>query len=303
MKGIYKITNKATNKFYIGSSSDITKRWREHVKLLDKNTHHSYKLQEAWNDYGAENFVFEILMVLPDIATPKEILACEEEFISTSKCYEDEIGYNVSKHAGIVNIDNDKMDTFCNDKSWIYENILTETNKANIKNNLILIGEKTKPCTRYDNERALSKKWAQTAKEEDVKQLWCDIRNINRDKSISKGRGSSYWYVPLEARWDKYRKKYHIAKEGYRSIFESNDSHEKRQRLMFMCNVFPNSFEVTVMKKCDNTKETSENYALFVLVSWIISFCDISQPFELYLPSGRMRRILKTWLGTYTRDF
>lgn len=59
--GIYKILNLKNNNFYIGSSIDLRKRFSEHRRSLNKNKHHSYYLQSAWNKYGENNFEFIIL--------------------------------------------------------------------------------------------------------------------------------------------------------------------------------------------------------------------------------------------------
>lgn len=64
MRGIYKIENKINGKVYIGESLDIKRRWKEHIKDLDKNKHHSYKLQEDWNKYGKDSFNFEVISKL-----------------------------------------------------------------------------------------------------------------------------------------------------------------------------------------------------------------------------------------------
>ena len=58
--GIYKITNNINNKFYIGSSKNITKRFKEHKWRLKNNKHPNNKLQNSWNKYGEENFKFEV---------------------------------------------------------------------------------------------------------------------------------------------------------------------------------------------------------------------------------------------------
>lgn len=59
--GIYKITNKVNNKIYIGSSKNIHKRWKNHIKELITNKHANIYLQHDWNEYGKECFMFEIL--------------------------------------------------------------------------------------------------------------------------------------------------------------------------------------------------------------------------------------------------
>lgn len=61
MSGIYKITNIVNSKYYVGSSKDIHKRFEQHVHNLRLNKHCNQKLQHAWNKYGENNFVFEII--------------------------------------------------------------------------------------------------------------------------------------------------------------------------------------------------------------------------------------------------
>ena len=59
--GIYSITNKTTNKQYIGQSKNILQRWISHKCTLNNNCHPNYKLQADWNTYGGSNFDFEII--------------------------------------------------------------------------------------------------------------------------------------------------------------------------------------------------------------------------------------------------
>lgn len=56
--GVYKIENFKNGRAYIGSSSDVEKRWQQHKKLLRQKKHHSYKLQEDWLKYEEDAFVF-----------------------------------------------------------------------------------------------------------------------------------------------------------------------------------------------------------------------------------------------------
>ena len=58
MIGIYIITNKINNKFYIGQSNDIFRRFMEHKNLNKKGCR---LLHAAIKKYGVENFKFEIL--------------------------------------------------------------------------------------------------------------------------------------------------------------------------------------------------------------------------------------------------
>lgn len=59
--GIYKIRNIVNDKLYVGSSCSMQERKTKHIRDLRLNKHHSPKLQNAWNKYGENNFVFEVI--------------------------------------------------------------------------------------------------------------------------------------------------------------------------------------------------------------------------------------------------
>ena len=77
LSGVYKITCTATNKVYIGESSDIFRRWKEHESMLLENKHHSWKLQNAYNEYGANNFICKVLELIQDKEKSNYILTME----------------------------------------------------------------------------------------------------------------------------------------------------------------------------------------------------------------------------------
>lgn len=62
--GIYKIVNLITNKFYIGSSVDMIKRWHVHLTLLRHNKHKNPHLQHAFNKYGEISMQFQIVSII-----------------------------------------------------------------------------------------------------------------------------------------------------------------------------------------------------------------------------------------------
>ena len=59
--GIYKITCLSTDKAYIGQSVDIKERFKQHVKSGLSYAPSSNKLYTEMQNYGCENFMFEIL--------------------------------------------------------------------------------------------------------------------------------------------------------------------------------------------------------------------------------------------------
>lgn len=78
--GVYTIRNKKNSQCYIGSSSDhIPKRWKLHELMLRENRHHSIVLQRAWNKYGKDNFIFEIL----EHCSPDECIKKEQYYLDT----------------------------------------------------------------------------------------------------------------------------------------------------------------------------------------------------------------------------
>ena len=88
--GIYVIRNKINNKVYIGQSTNVNGRWRQHLSHLRRNIHHNEHLQSAWNKYGEINFEFSILE-LCDISCMDEL---ERFYISKYNSMNANFGYN-----------------------------------------------------------------------------------------------------------------------------------------------------------------------------------------------------------------
>jgi group I intron endonuclease len=93
MIGIYCIENVANSKKYIGYSTRIEVRWRNHAYYLRKNCHDNDHLQKAYNKYGLDNFIYYI------IEECEESLLFEKEkyYIAFYKTRNPEYGYNLTE--------------------------------------------------------------------------------------------------------------------------------------------------------------------------------------------------------------
>lgn len=73
MAVIYRITNMANGKYYIGSAESFARREWQHKYDLRRGVHKNPRLQAAWNKYGADMFVFEILEDIPEGRNPLQV--------------------------------------------------------------------------------------------------------------------------------------------------------------------------------------------------------------------------------------
>ena len=84
-KGIYIIKNNITDECYVGSTRNtLYNRLNENIRLLRKNKHHNYKLQNSFNKYGEGNFSYRYKILDKD---DQYILRFEEKFIHIFKPY------------------------------------------------------------------------------------------------------------------------------------------------------------------------------------------------------------------------
>ena len=58
---IYKIENTKNKNCYVGSTTNFSRRKKDHLRILKENRHHCKYLQRAWNKYGEGLFTFEIV--------------------------------------------------------------------------------------------------------------------------------------------------------------------------------------------------------------------------------------------------
>lgn len=88
--GIYKITNLINGKCYIGQSTYIPKRWKNHLISVNNpnSKEYYYPLYQAMRKYGSNNFKFEII----ENCLPKELNEKEQYWILYYNSYKE--GYN-----------------------------------------------------------------------------------------------------------------------------------------------------------------------------------------------------------------
>lgn len=89
--GVYCITNTTNGKVYIGSTVNLDRRCKDHLRRLRQGQHHSPKLQAAWNKYGEEVFTFTVLTE----CSRDFLQACEQAAIDQYNAAID--GYNIQR--------------------------------------------------------------------------------------------------------------------------------------------------------------------------------------------------------------
>lgn len=87
-RGIYKIINIVNNKFYVGSAVDLKRRKARHFSELRSGRHSNGRLQNAWNKYGEQAFVF---VVVKELDPDADLLAAEnvwlKKHVGKEYCY------------------------------------------------------------------------------------------------------------------------------------------------------------------------------------------------------------------------
>jgi len=92
VSGVYGITHVASGRSYIGSSRDVIGRWACHQKQLSRSKHHSAYLQNAWNKYGKDAFVF----VLIERCRLPQLISREQFWIDQAQASNHDFGFNLS---------------------------------------------------------------------------------------------------------------------------------------------------------------------------------------------------------------
>jgi group I intron endonuclease len=90
--GIYSIQSKCKpDRIYIGSATNMTDRWSDHLWKLNKQIHENPKIQRHYNKYGKDDLVFRMI----EPCLPQFLIIQEQEYIKKLKPY-----FNICKIAG-----------------------------------------------------------------------------------------------------------------------------------------------------------------------------------------------------------
>jgi group I intron endonuclease len=82
--GIYQIQSiKKPERSYIGSSSNVYRRWQGHISQLKRNIHHAQKLQRHFNKYGETDLRFSLLLG----CDKDDLIKLEQYFLDSYKPY------------------------------------------------------------------------------------------------------------------------------------------------------------------------------------------------------------------------
>src|SRR5437016_1969320 len=79
--GIYIIYSVLDGRSYIGSSRNISERWKGHLDGLGRKKHHNHHLQNFFNKYGEKILIFDVL----EFCKIKDLLAREQWYLDTMK--------------------------------------------------------------------------------------------------------------------------------------------------------------------------------------------------------------------------
>jgi group I intron endonuclease len=98
ISGVYSITNIVTNRVYIGQALNLRKRENRHRCGLSNNKHENRHLQNSYNKYGKDNFIFNVLLY----CEPFELTRYEQKLLDiANNTYNIRIS-NVNSNIGIV---------------------------------------------------------------------------------------------------------------------------------------------------------------------------------------------------------
>lgn len=93
MIGVYKITHKQSALIYIGSSTNLHKRFIQHKSKLRIGKHRNKYLQFAYYKYGPEKFNYEVI----ELVNEQDLVSKEQLYILEYQFFSNKILLNIDK--------------------------------------------------------------------------------------------------------------------------------------------------------------------------------------------------------------
>jgi group I intron endonuclease len=275
MMGIYQIENKINNKVYIGSSVDIIKRWADHVKNLKYGTHTNYKLQKDYKTYGISVFSFSVL----------EIVESKNDLFDIEQTYLDSL--DINSNYNILSYSTWKYNSEFEESYDIVNFQLELADKLLLKKNLTIIKNEKLNLIGKD-KTALSKAWYNKNSVATIKRLKNNLFNFYQ---TTVNKEAIYWTSFTIGQNDMNSKG--LIKR-YISLVDKPKI--KCNNLAYLANNFINP---NIQRA---TNINSDDFAINILLKWIVSVADILDPINIYIPSSRMRNLLIDWLDKLSGD-
>ena len=193
MVGIYKITNKVTNQFYIGQSIDIQRRFIEH-KTPKANGNN--RLHQDMKKYGIKNFEFKII----ELCELSELSERELYFIKKLNPYYNKIGKSLPEETKKKISDTLK-------KHW--GTLSDEAKIKIIKNNLK--GPPVGHAVSKETRKKISKRISEIQKQKviclETGEIFLSVKDFEKSVGACTGTCAAYWKGKI-----KSVKGYHVEK-------------------------------------------------------------------------------------------
>lgn len=270
---VYRFKDKDNNILYVGRTINLKQRFVQHDHLTSDVVKIEYTVcntyaDMVWKEIYYINYFHNNLMT-----NDKDVY----DKVTDLKLYDIWREYNPKDFSVIEN-----AYEIHNECTKILDNI------PNIDyQNLIHIIEDIKLNDIGKNQYSLSSTWFQNITEQDKKKLKNNIVNFVRNKCHAPSSTVS-WRVYSKNQKDVSDKGY---SKGYYSIFDVNCHREEKTCLVYI----ENNFAPQVLK--DELKITDDEYALCRMLTFLFdSALYYGKPINVYMPSARMRAILKEWI-------
>ncbi|WP_386722006.1 hypothetical protein [Litoribrevibacter euphylliae] len=162
---------------------------------------------------------------------------------------------------------------------------------------LINIIEDDKLNALGDEPNALSSSWfSKTASSKDKRQLGKNVRNFFEHRSRSTSKDERMWSC-VEAVKDSISPP-HNAKTFVSCNLRATNKHKGCNSVAYLRNIFPTPTMARYFKERSEVSIDSQRYALAEFLQWLFrSAIRDGKPVDVYLPSKRMRNIVKSWMN------